>query len=137
MGYYIFLIQFVVFSFLILPVAILCISIGMRPLLGHIAVLEEARGKMRKIGITDFWTQCLFRPLHDAIYSKLGTIPEDGTRDQSGPIIRLLHTLNIQDLRKVGKNDLVQSLDLSAATDRLPVDLQVQVLTLLGYPGSL
>lgn len=28
-------------------------------------------------------------------------------------------------------------MDLSAATDRLPVKLQAQILELLGYPGNL
>jgi hypothetical protein len=136
-GYYVTIIQFVSFSFLILPLALLCLWINLQPLLGHIAVLKEARGKRRLIGITDFWTQILFRPLHDAIYRELNKLPEDGTRDQSGPILHLLETLKIQDLRKAMKNDLVQSLDLSAATDRLPVDLQVQILNQLGYPGDL
>lgn len=36
-----------------------------------------------------------------------------------------------------GKVQTVQSLDLTAATDRLPVDLQAQILTILGYPGEL
>jgi len=31
----------------------------------------------------------------------------------------------------------VQSLDLSAATDRLPVKLQARILSLLGFPGEL
>ena len=31
----------------------------------------------------------------------------------------------------------VQSLDLTAATDRLPIDVQVRILNLLGYPGTL
>lgn len=36
-----------------------------------------------------------------------------------------------------GKVQTVQSLDLTAATDRLPVELQAQILTILGYPGDL
>jgi len=36
-----------------------------------------------------------------------------------------------------GRIQTVQSLDLTAATDRLPVDLQAQILTILGYPGNL
>jgi hypothetical protein len=198
-GYYVCLTQFLFFSILVAPIALFCLLVGIKPLLGHIAVLSEARGKMRKIGITDFWTQILFRPLHDAIYAKLANIPNDGTNNQAGPIVRMLGALNLvvpskgisapaldeivingitinlitkagieklplplQDIvRKSlpsivsaqgvdsytdrprpklalkGKVQTVQSLDLTAATDRLPVDLQAQILTILGYPGEL
>jgi hypothetical protein len=53
-GYYICLTQFLFFSILVAPIALFCYLVGIKPLLGHIAVLPEARGKMRKIGITDF-----------------------------------------------------------------------------------
>jgi hypothetical protein len=52
-GYYVCLMSFVLSSlFLVplLPIVILCDAI---PLLGRIAILEEARGKRRLIGITD------------------------------------------------------------------------------------
>lgn len=106
----------------------------MLPNLGHIAVLEEARGKRRLIGITDFWTQVLFRPLHDAIYSNLDKLPYDGTRNQLGPMELLLKQLGV---RVLDGKKTVQSLDLSAATDRLPVKLQVQILNELGFSGDL
>lgn len=88
------------------------------------------------IGITDFWTQILFRPLHDAIYRQLDKLPADGTRDQQRPIRRVLQLLGVHSLRDL-KGRSVQSLDLSAATDRLPIKLQVQILNELGYPGDL
>jgi hypothetical protein len=134
-GYFVCLTQFVGFTILVAPVALICLLFGIRPLLGHIAVLEEARGKMRKIGITDFWTQILFRPLHDAIYNHLAKIEEDGTNNQVGPIKLMLEALGINSFH--GKVRTVQSLDLTAATDRLPVDVQAQILNILGYPGDL
>jgi len=134
-GYYVCLTQFVCFTILIAPVALLCLLFRIKPLLGHIAVLEEARGKMRKIGITDFWTQILFRPLHDCIYNHLAKIDEDGTDNQSGPIHHMLEALKVNSFH--GKVQTVQSLDLTAATDRLPVDVQAQILSILGYPGKL
>lgn len=103
--------------------------------LGRISILDEARGKKRLIGITDYWTQVLFRPLHDAIYAELGKIPQDGTSDQMKPIRFALQMLEVHNLRDLG-NKRVQSLDLSAATDRLPIKLQVQILRTLGYPGD-
>jgi len=81
--YYVCLFQFVVLSILEAPIALFAYFISIRPTLGHIAVLEEARGKRRKIGITDFWTQILFRPLHDAIYLNLAKVSNDGTRNQT------------------------------------------------------
>jgi len=53
-GYFICLTQFLFFSILVAPISLFCLCVGVKPLLGHIAVLPEARGKMRKIGITDF-----------------------------------------------------------------------------------
>jgi len=106
----------------------------MVPHLGHLAVLEEARGKRRVIGITDFWTQVLFRPLHDAIYHELNKLPYDGTRNQLGPMELLLKQLGV---RVLDGKKTVQSLDLSAATDRLPVKLQARILSLLGFQGEL
>jgi len=79
--YYILLLQFICLSILVAPIALLSFYLKIRPVLGHIAVLQEARGKRRKIGITDFWTQILFRPLHDAIYYQLSQILEDGTKN--------------------------------------------------------
>lgn len=104
--------------------------------LGRIAILDEARGKKRLIGITDYWTQILFKPLHDAIYSQLNKLDSDGTRDQLRPLERVLKYLGVHSLKDLG-NKRVQSLDLSAATDRLPVELQAQILSELGYPGHL
>lgn len=47
----------------------------------------------------------------------------DGTFDQAGPLRSLQDKLSKKD------NKFVASYDLSAATDRLPIDLQVQVLS--------
>lgn len=75
------------------------------------------------------------RPLHDDIYTFLGKIPNDGTNDQSKPIKALLKSLDIQCNVKTGGKRL-QSMDLSAATDRLPVLLQSQILNILGFDGD-
>jgi hypothetical protein len=52
------------------------------------------------------------------------------------PIRFVLQMLGVHNLRDL-KGKRVQSLDLSAATDRLPIKLQVQILQQLGYPGDL
>jgi len=143
-GYWMLLNVFVLCSVLVLPVAIIYFIINKinhkygKPLKGRLAVLKEARGKRRIIGITDWWTQVLFRPLHDDIYSFLTKLSQDGTKDQSAPIILMLKELGIKCVKKRSINmNSLQSMDLSAATDRLPVILQSQILNILGFEGDL
>jgi hypothetical protein len=62
-------------------------------------------------------------------------VPQDGTNDQSRPIVALLDRLNVKCTVKTGGKRL-QSMDLSAATDRLPVVLQEQILNILGFEGT-
>jgi hypothetical protein len=78
----------------------------------------------------------LFKPLHDSIYRHLDRLDSDGTRDQAKVVRVFLDKLNVKSLNGL-KGKRCQSLDLSAATDRLPVKLQAQILDTLGYPGSL
>jgi hypothetical protein len=133
--YYVWLTYFIMMTISLLPVFLL--NLLMKILfdksadldLGRLAVIKEMRGKARVVGITDFWTQCLLRPLHDSIYNFLGDyVPEDGTNNQLGPIKLLLS-------RGKELNHFVTSVDLSAATDRLPVSLQAEILELMGLPG--
>lgn len=76
--------------------------------------------------ITDAVTQSVMAPLSDAIFKCLRRVPQDGTFNQSAPLDRL------RLLKSEGKleNQKFYSYDLSAATDRLPVDLQVQILSI-------
>lgn len=87
--------------------------------LGKLSFKEEAAGKLRVFAIVDCFTQWLLYPLHKLIFKVLRNIPMDGTFDQLAPLNRLL------DL----KCTELYSLDLTAATDRLPVDLQKEILT--------
>jgi hypothetical protein len=89
--------------------------------LGKLSLKHEAAGKVRVFAIVDAWTQSLLSPLHDNIFRILRNIPQDGTFNQLQPI-RLLQDKGLKDM---------YSYDLSAATDRLPIDLQVKVLSLL------
>jgi hypothetical protein len=95
--------------------------------LGRLSEKMEAAGKVRVFAITDAITQSVFAPLSDGIFKILRNLPMDGTFDQDAPVRRL------QELHKEGllSNETFYSYDLSAATDRLPIDFQVQVLTLL------
>lgn len=94
---------------------------SMIPLLGRLSVKHEAAGKERIFAITDWWTQCLLKPLHQSVFRFLRTIPQDGTFDQLAPVRRLLDTA------RLGMK--VFSFDLSSATDRFPLALQIEVLS--------
>jgi len=63
-------------------------------------------------------------PLHHCIFKILKRLPMDGTFNQNGPVehLRNLHKDGLLD------GQTFYSYDLSSATDRLPIDLQVQVL---------
>jgi hypothetical protein len=127
MGYYLFCFIFVMASLWCLPFFIIFTPLVGFFRLGRLSIVKELRGKARVVGITDMWTQMLFKPLHDSIYDLLGKIPEDGTKDQLAPVKLILKN----------KPTWVNSVDLSAATDRLPVETQARILSHLGVPGHL
>lgn len=89
------------------------------PTLGKLSLKEESAGKVRVFAMVDPWTQWLLRPLHDTIFNSiLPGIQQDGTRDQLAPVLKLIKS----------QPKSLFSLDLSAATDRLPLWLQVAIL---------
>jgi hypothetical protein len=105
----------------------LCISLPLKrgiqsitsPFLGKLSLKEESAGKVRVFAMVDPWTQWLLKPLHDMIFDCiLAGIEQDGTRDQLRPVHTLLKT----------RPESLFSLDLSAATDRLPLWLQIAIL---------
>jgi hypothetical protein len=88
--------------------------------LGRLGVVYNVSGKARVVAMTNWWIQIGLLPLHKSIFDFLKLLPTDGTFDQLKPIKRLTGL-------KAGHK--FYSLDLSAATDRLPIDLQVQILS--------
>lgn len=83
----------------------------------------DKEGKTRVIGICDYWTQSALRPLHKTVNSFLRRLPTDCTFDQDRftsilPKIRL-------------GNNFFHSIDLSAATDRMPIAFQKRVVEYL------
>lgn len=93
-----------------------------RPLvLGKLNEVLPGGGKVRVVACTDYWTQVILKPLHDCIFDVLAHIPMDGTFDQTKPLLKLIESNQV-------KHEL-RSFDLSAATDRLPIDLQVDILS--------
>jgi len=110
------------------PFVLLFRILGMLPplCLGKLSVVRDQAGKARVVAITNWWIQVGLKPLHDALFSSLRKIQMDGTFDQIAPLERLVSS--------VEPGQTFFSFDLSAATDRLPVDLQSQILDLLS-PG--
>jgi len=91
------------------------------PTTRRITVVEDKEGKSRVIAILDYWTQLVLRPLHDFLASRLKNIPSDCTFDQ---------TIKVEPFYKYNleKGSTFHCLDLSAATDRMPIKLQHLVL---------
>jgi hypothetical protein len=73
--------------------------------------------------MVDIWTQSALKPLHDYLFSFLKSVPNDGTFDQHASVKRCFEK------SKAANQSF--GYDLSAATDRLPISLQVSVLSSL------
>jgi hypothetical protein len=86
---------------------------------GRLAFLKEP-GKIRVVAMVSLITQTLLHPVHEWIFERLRLIPTDGTYNQIKPVQALI--------RKLGKGRWIASYDLSAATDRLPLSIQVELL---------
>jgi hypothetical protein len=82
---------------------------------------KEEPGKIRVFAMVNILTQTLMHPLHKWIFERLRMVSTDGTFNQTAPVERLIEKFN-----KEGQ--WVASYDLSAATDRLPLALQVELL---------
>jgi len=92
--------------------------------LGKLGLKPEPAGKIRVFAMVDSWTQWLFHPLHKLIQDILRGIPEDCTFDQIGRVEAKIKAVMAKNL----KRPKAFSYDLSSATDRLPIWLQVKLL---------
>jgi hypothetical protein len=88
---------------------------------GRISRVYTAYGKCRLVAIPTYFVQVLFRPLHLLVFSILKRIPNDSTFNQEGGVERVIAT----------GGQRLRSFDLSSATDRLPLDIQVGIVFLL------
>lgn len=80
-----------------------------------LSYFSDKEGKTRVIAILDYWSQTCLRPYHDAINRVLRKIPSDCTYNQNS-IFETLPT-----------SGPYFSLDLSNATDRMPLALQSMI----------
>jgi hypothetical protein len=103
----------------------------MAPLrMGKLSTVYDQAGKARIVAITNWWIQLALKPLHDSIFNSLRKWSDiDGTFDQGAPLLRLYKD---RDPRYK-----FSCFDLSSATDRLPITLQVDILNALGVRGDL
>jgi hypothetical protein len=84
--------------------------------LRRISYFSDKEGKTRVIAILDYWSQTCLRPLHDTLNGILRRIPQDCTFNQN----RFLACLP--------PKGPYYSIDLSNATDRMPLALQLKVV---------
>lgn len=120
---------FVWTMFIGIPWAILLHLMRYPLYIGRISTFEEGGGKVRMIGVTDGWSQILLHRVHKGIYATLRRIPTDGTFDQTKPLLILMDYVRLS-------GATTYSLDLSAATDRLPILTQVEALASLGMKNT-
>jgi hypothetical protein len=90
---------------------------------GKLSLKEEAAGKVRVFAMVDVWTQWAMKGVHDMLFAFLKLLPNDGTFDQHASVRRCQEKAALS-----GKS---YGYDLSAATDRLPISLQVEILNSL------
>lgn len=86
-----------------------------------LAFLRDRAGKTRIVGIGDYWTQRALKPLHDKIMSYLRNLETDGTFQQDSIAARV--KLWTKQQREI------YCYDLTAATDRWPIQTQKIVLS--------
>lgn len=84
--------------------------------LGKLGMKAEAAGKVRIFAMVDAWTQWVLYAYHKVIFKILEKHPMDGTFNQTAPLSRVKPTSGLW------------SLDLTAATDRVPLSLQKKLL---------
>lgn len=96
----------------------------------RLAMFSDGLGKVRYIAISDWLTQMCLSLIHRCLFSNLKKIKEDFTyrQDEAQLVIRKWFQSGVRE---------VYSLDLTAATDRLPLDLQVHVLRQYGFRKEL
>jgi hypothetical protein len=98
--------------------------------MGKLSTVYDQAGKARIVAITNWWIQLALKPLHNSIFDSLKKVSDiDGTFNQGAPLLRLY--------KERDPRYKFSCFDLSSATDRLPIALQVDILNALGVRGDL
>jgi hypothetical protein len=85
---------------------------------GRLAVIPGPACKTRIVAICDYFSHIALAPLHGITMKLLATFRFDGTKSHRGIVTRLMKL----------KGKTFYSLDISAATDRMPVKVQIPVV---------
>jgi hypothetical protein len=93
---------------------------------GKLSIKKEAAGKLRVFAMVDVWTQIALKPIHAVLFNLLRSLPCDGTFNQAVSE----NSARLKSLTWGGSFGY----DLSAATDRLPLQIQCAIIDLL-HPG--
>jgi hypothetical protein len=88
--------------------------------LRKLSYFPDKEGKTRIIAIFDYWSQSALRPLHISLNKVLKRIPNDCTYDQN------LFSSSSPAVLPDGNS--YHSIDLTAATDRMPIALQKRIV---------
>lgn len=132
-GGWAYVVWMLVIQLLALPILLVLLfcnkCFDMKPLslyLGRLSVVLDQAGKARIVGITNWFLQTALYPLHVTLFDAFKRMPFDGTHDQEAPIRRLCAGHK--------PDQVFHCFDLSAATDRLPMALQSDIIEIL-FPG--
>jgi len=95
---------------------------------GKIHIIQEGGCKGRTVAIPNGWTQLAFHPLHRSLsdYTERYFSKWSCVKDQTKGILSVV--------KHMQEGKTCHSIDLSAATDRFPLELQLQVLRSIGLP---
>lgn len=88
--------------------------------LRKLSIVNDPEGKARIICVFDYWSQTALKGVHNWAFDQLRLIAQDRTFDQ--------------DPFQIKKEGPYYSIDLTAATDRFPVELQQVLLESLSSP---
>nr|UEP19809.1 RNA-dependent RNA polymerase [Sclerotinia sclerotiorum mitovirus 46] len=86
----------------------------------RLSIVKDPECKMRVIAMFDWWSQVTLKPLSDSLFKALSMIDSDRTYSQD-PAFHFVRN----------DSQLLWSIDLTSATDRFPISVQKQILSLL------
>jgi len=85
--------------------------------------IAEGGGKTRVICIGDIWSQCVLKPIHKYLMDCLKKFPNDGTKSHDKIAMK------VKEFTKMGLD--CYCYDLTAVTDRMPFELQFNLIEFL------
>jgi len=105
------------------PVSLGKAKADQEPCLRKLSEVDDKEGKKRLVAIFDYWSQTVLKPLHTLLNSVLKGWENDCTFNQSN------FKSILTDPEVLGET--IYSIDLKAATDRMPALLQAHILGVL------